>query len=82
MSAIARARRLRSASELTASWAAISSSDSPRVRCLTEGILIIRQFPYTQPLTTGLTRLAWIRQARGDGRGAWEAPSRRRPTRP
>ena len=40
------------------------------LRYLTEGILLTRQFPYAQPLTTGLARLAWIRQARGDAPGA------------
>jgi hypothetical protein len=39
------------------------------LRNLTEGILLTRQFPYTLPLTTGLARLAWIRQARGDAPG-------------
>jgi hypothetical protein len=36
------------------------------LRHLTESIPLTGQFPYTQPLTTGPARLAWIRQARGD----------------
>ncbi len=40
---------------------------------VTEGIPLARNYPYTQPLATGLATLAWIRQARGDPAGAWEA---------
>ena len=40
---------------------------------VTEGIPLARDYPYTQPLATGLATLAWIRQARGDPAGAWQA---------
>ncbi len=40
---------------------------------LTEGIALSRQLAYTQPLATGLSVLAWIRQAEGDHAGALEA---------
>jgi LuxR family maltose regulon positive regulatory protein len=36
------------------------------VRDVTEGVAACRQFPYAQPLATGLATLAWIRQASGD----------------
>src|SRR6516165_4489630 len=38
-----------------------------------DGIALCRQLADTQPLATGLARLAWIRQARGDRAGALEA---------
>ena len=43
------------------------------VRQVTEGIERCRQLTYTQPLATGLSALAWIRQANGDPGGALEA---------
>ena len=43
------------------------------LRHVTEGIPLARQFPFNQPLATGLATLAWIRQARGDASGAWAA---------
>ena len=36
------------------------------LRDVTEGVAACRQFPYAQPLATGLATLAWIRQASGD----------------
>ena len=42
-------------------------------RHVTDGIGLCRQLVYTQPLATGLARLAWIRQAQGDGEGALAA---------
>jgi LuxR family maltose regulon positive regulatory protein len=42
-------------------------------RHVTEGIPLARQLTSTQSLATGLTTLAWIRQARGDPAGALEA---------
>jgi LuxR family transcriptional regulator, maltose regulon positive regulatory protein len=38
----------------------------------TEGVTLCRQLAYTQPLATGLSTLAWIRQAQGDPAGALE----------
>ncbi len=38
-----------------------------------DGIGLCRQLAETQPLATGLARLAWIRHARGDRAGAMEA---------
>jgi LuxR family transcriptional regulator, maltose regulon positive regulatory protein len=38
-----------------------------------DGIALCRQLADAQPLATGLTRLAWIRQAKGDRAGALEA---------
>src|SRR5215472_7949524 len=43
------------------------------LRHVTEGIPLAKNYPYTQPLATGLATLAWIRQARGDPAGAGEA---------
>jgi LuxR family maltose regulon positive regulatory protein len=40
---------------------------------VTEGIARCRQILYTPPLVTGLTALAWIRQAQGDADGALAA---------
>jgi ATP/maltotriose-dependent transcriptional regulator MalT len=40
---------------------------------VTEGIAACRQLGFTQPLATGLARLAWIRHAQGDPAGAREA---------
>ena len=40
---------------------------------VTEGIMLCRQLPYTQPLATGFATLAWIRHAGGDDRGALAA---------
>ena len=37
---------------------------------LTEGIALCRQFVHTPPLASGLVKLAWIRQSRGDPTGA------------
>ena len=42
------------------------------LRYLTEGVPLTRQFSYPRLLTTGLAKLAWIRQARGDAPGAWD----------
>src|SRR6266496_851741 len=39
---------------------------SAALREVTEGVAACRQFPYAQPLATGLATLAWIRQASGD----------------
>jgi ATP/maltotriose-dependent transcriptional regulator MalT len=36
------------------------------LREVIEGVAACRQFPYAQPLATGLATLAWIRQASGD----------------
>src|SRR5262249_5364856 len=41
----------------------------------TQGIALCRQIAYTRPLATGLTTLAWIRQAQGDAAGALDAIS-------
>src|SRR5262249_56246703 len=41
----------------------------------TQGIALCRQIAYTPPLATGLTTLAWIRQAQGDAAGALDAIS-------
>jgi LuxR family transcriptional regulator, maltose regulon positive regulatory protein len=38
-----------------------------------QGITLCRQFVHTPPLAAGLVTLAWIRQASGDQRGAWDA---------
>src|ERR671913_929900 len=38
-----------------------------------QGVGLCRQLAYTQPLLAGLATLAWIRHARGDRAGAWEA---------
>src|SRR5712671_1009301 len=43
------------------------------LRDVTEGVAACRQFPYAQPLATGLATLAWIRQAGGDPSGALDA---------
>jgi ATP/maltotriose-dependent transcriptional regulator MalT len=43
------------------------------LRQVSDGIVLCRQLNYTQPLATGLARLAWIRQAQGDAAGALEA---------
>jgi ATP/maltotriose-dependent transcriptional regulator MalT len=43
------------------------------LRHVTEGIPQCQHFNYTQPLATGLTTLAWIRQATGDRAGALAA---------
>ena len=43
------------------------------LRQVTEGIALCRQLAYTPPLASGLTTLAWIRQAAGDPAGALEA---------
>src|SRR5215468_9003495 len=43
------------------------------LRHVTEGIPLAKDYPYTQPLATGLATLAWICQARGDPAGAGEA---------
>jgi LuxR family maltose regulon positive regulatory protein len=43
------------------------------LREVTEGISLCRLLAYTQPLVTGLTTLAWIRQAQGDADGARDA---------
>ena len=43
------------------------------LRQVTEGIPLAKNYPYTQPLATGLATLAWIRQAQGDSAGAREA---------
>jgi LuxR family maltose regulon positive regulatory protein len=43
------------------------------LRQVTEGIALCRQLAYTPPLASGLTTLAWIRQATGDPAGALEA---------
>src|SRR6266568_6362251 len=43
------------------------------LRDVTEGVAACRQFPYAQPLATGLATLAWIRQAGGDPSGAFDA---------
>ena len=43
------------------------------LRQVSEGILLAENYPYTQPLATGLARLAWILQAQGDLAGAREA---------
>jgi LuxR family transcriptional regulator, maltose regulon positive regulatory protein len=40
---------------------------------LTDGIPLCRQFAYSPPLATGLTTLAWVRQAGGDAAGALDA---------
>src|SRR5512132_4321920 len=40
---------------------------------VTEGIALCRRFVYSPPLATGLSILAWIRQATGDHAGALEA---------
>ena len=40
---------------------------------VTHGITLCRQFVHTPPLAAGLVTLAWIRQASGDQRGAWDA---------
>ena len=45
------------------------------LRHVTEGIPLAKNYPYTQPLATGLATLAWIRQAQGDPVGASEAMS-------
>jgi LuxR family transcriptional regulator, maltose regulon positive regulatory protein len=42
-------------------------------RHATDGIALCRQLAETQPLATGLARLAWIRHAQGDRAGALEA---------
>ena len=42
-------------------------------RHATDGIALCRQLAETQPLATGLARLAWIRHAQGDHAGALEA---------
>jgi LuxR family maltose regulon positive regulatory protein len=42
-------------------------------RHATDGAALCRQLAYTQPLATGLARLAWIRHARGDCDGALDA---------
>jgi LuxR family transcriptional regulator, maltose regulon positive regulatory protein len=42
-------------------------------RHATDGIVLCRQLAETQPLATGLARLAWIRQAQGDRDGALDA---------
>ena len=39
------------------------------LRDVTEGVAACRQFPYAQPLATGLATLAWIRQASADPGG-------------
>jgi LuxR family maltose regulon positive regulatory protein len=39
------------------------------LRHVTEGVAACRQFPYAQPLATGLATLAWIRQASADPGG-------------
>src|SRR5262249_42849170 len=46
------------------------------LRHVTEGIPLAKDYPYTQPLATGLATLAWICQARGDPAGAGEAMAR------
>jgi LuxR family transcriptional regulator, maltose regulon positive regulatory protein len=42
-------------------------------RHVIEGITLLRQVNYTQPLATALATLAWIRQATGDPAGALDA---------
>ena len=36
------------------------------LRQVTEGVTLAKNYPYAQPLATGLATLAWIRQAQGD----------------
>jgi LuxR family maltose regulon positive regulatory protein len=43
------------------------------LRHLNEGLPLCRQLTDTQSLATGLAKLAWVRQARGDATGAVEA---------
>ena len=43
------------------------------LRLATDGVALCRQLAYTPPLITGLTTLAWVRQALGDPDAAREA---------
>jgi LuxR family transcriptional regulator, maltose regulon positive regulatory protein len=43
------------------------------LRHVTDGIPLARNLAYTQPLASGLTTLAWIRQSSGDPAGALKA---------
>jgi LuxR family maltose regulon positive regulatory protein len=45
----------------------------PALEHVTRGIELCRQLTWPPPLASGLVRLAWIRQARGDPAGALEA---------
>jgi LuxR family maltose regulon positive regulatory protein len=43
------------------------------LRRANEGVGLCRHLAYATPVAAGLATLAWIRQARGDRAGAWEA---------